>query len=214
MTDWTVLVAIFLVVLVLVLAIWKFDTLNAELSIFEWIKLKIEGNQQSYKPKGNKVDLSKYYYIISKQSGKCLDVGAWHTDNGTQVHLWLLHGGNNQKWRFSSTEAGYFQIVSKLGNICLDVDTSHDSGKTDGAKIHMWDLHPGHNQQWSLVPVENGYYHIRARHSGKCIDVEGGKDVDGTRIQQWGCHSGNNQKWRLVPVSIFNETWLKLRNKL
>jgi len=41
----------------------------------------------------------KCYHIVSKHSGKCLDVSGWQTDNGVPIQQWSYHGGDNQKWK-------------------------------------------------------------------------------------------------------------------
>lgn len=37
--------------------------------------------------------------LVNPQSGKCVDVEAWGTANGSRLIQWQCHGGSNQKWR-------------------------------------------------------------------------------------------------------------------
>lgn len=36
--------------------------------------------------------------IRNRQTGKCLEVANFGTENGSSIQMWDCHGGSNQKW--------------------------------------------------------------------------------------------------------------------
>ena len=67
-----------------------------------------------------------YSQIVSRHSGKCLDVSGKSLDNGASIIQWQCHGGENQQWRLEldADFGGYFyaRIVSRHSGKCLDVN--------------------------------------------------------------------------------------------
>jgi hypothetical protein len=75
--------------------------------------------------------------------GKCLEVAAGHTEDGTPVQMWNCHGGPNQRWQF--LDGQFIGIANK----CLDVA----GGNTDaGTPIVLWRCTGAPNQRWRLRP--------------------------------------------------------------
>ena len=133
-----------------------------------------------------------YVEIVSRHSGKCLDVAGGSTVPGAPVLQWSCHGGANQQWRLEPAGGGAMRIISRHSGQALDVA----GGSTvDGAAILQWPVHGGDNQAWTLEPAADGYVRLVVRHSGKAMDVEFGSTVDGARVLQWSPHNGANQQW-------------------
>lgn len=44
--------------------------------------------------------------IYNPQSGRCLELPGWATDNGTQLGIWDCHDGANQRWIFTAQTTG------------------------------------------------------------------------------------------------------------
>ena len=65
------------------------------------------------------------YQIVNRQSGKVLDVtgggGDQALQSGTLIQQWGYLGGENQQWRLTPTDSGYFQIVNRQSGKVLDV---------------------------------------------------------------------------------------------
>ncbi len=74
--------------------------------------------------------------------GKCLDVNAGGSADGTAVIIWDCNGQNNQKWRLNSDGS----ITAVGANKCLDVS---GYGTANGTRVHIWTCHGGANQKWS-----------------------------------------------------------------
>ncbi|MFF3598126.1 lectin [Kitasatospora indigofera] len=117
-------------------------------------------------------------------AGKCLDVAAAATADGTQVQLWTCNATNAQQWTVRTD--GTFRALGK----CLDVS---GGGAADGTKVQLWTCNGTGAQRWT--PTTAG--ELRNPQSGKCLDVTGGNTADATKVQLWTCNGGTAQKWTL-----------------
>jgi len=138
-----------------------------------------------------------YFEIVSRNSGKCLDIFGASTDAGASAIQWICHGGLNQQWRLEPAGGGAVRIIARHSGQALDV---FGASLDDVAPIIQWPPHGGDNQAWTLQPASDGYVSIVARHSGKAMDVEFASTDDGARVIQYTPHGGANQQWLLRPV--------------
>ncbi|MFE2046195.1 glycoside hydrolase family 19 protein [Streptomyces sp. NPDC059477] len=119
---------------------------------------------------------------ISGLAGKCVDVAAAGTANGTAVQLYDCNGTAAQQWNVGSDGT-----VRALGK-CLDVS----GGSTaDGALIQLWDCNGSGAQRWTVSAARD----IVNPQANKCLDVTGANSANGTRIQLWTCNGTAAQKW-------------------
>jgi len=132
--------------------------------------------------------------IISRNSGKGLDVEGRSTQDAAHVQQWEFGGGSNQTWDIVDIGGGQFAVVSQGSNKVLEVANSRGE---DGTNIIQNHWNGGDDQRWRLEPAGNGFFEIINVHSGKCMDVEGKKTENGARIQQWSCGGGANQLWKI-----------------
>jgi hypothetical protein len=151
-------------------------------------------------------DLSQHgdFMIVSKSSGKCLDVSGEGTHNGANVHLWEPLSKANQLWRFEDAGGGFAKIVNINSGLCLEVSGNDSGAKADGSNVRQWEYVGGWNQQWQLVQ-EGDYYRIISRRSGMCLDADAtshGGNSNGTNVHQWSCPGlGDNQLWEIRATS-------------
>ena len=136
----------------------------------------------------------QYFELVSRNSGKCLDVYGASTDAVAPVIQWICHGGANQQWRLEPAGGGAFRIIARHSGQALDV---YGALLDDVTPIIQWPAHGGDNQAWTLQPASDGYVSIVARHSGKALDVEFASPDDGARVIQYTPHGGANQQWLL-----------------
>jgi uncharacterized repeat protein (TIGR03803 family) len=139
----------------------------------------------------------QYFELVSRNSGKCLDVFGASTDAAASVIQWVCHGGQNQQWRLEPAGGGAFRIIARHSGQALDV---FGALLDDVTPIIQWPVHGGDNQAWTLEPASDGYVRIVARHSGKALDVEFASTDDGARVIQYTPHGGANQQWLLRAV--------------
>jgi len=121
--------------------------------------------------------------LVSAASGRCLDVPASNTTNGTQPIIWDCHAAANQQWTVNG------QTLRVLGK-CLDAPTN----ATAGTKVQIWDCSGATNQQWNL----NASGTISGVQSGLCLDVNGNATANGTVVILWTCTGAANQRWTRV----------------
>lgn len=121
---------------------------------------------------------------ITGLAGKCLDVRAGSSADGTQVQIYTCNGTAAQTWTRSD------QTLRAL-NKCLDVS---GGSSADGAKIQLWTCNDSGAQNWA--PQADGT--LRNPQSGKCLDVAGSNSANSTVVQLATCVAGAaNQKWTL-----------------
>ena len=114
--------------------------------------------------------------------GKCVDVAAASSANGTAVQLYGCNGTTAQTWT-----AGADGTVRALGK-CLDVAAASSA---NGTKVQIYDCNGSAAQQWAAAADGT------LRSLGKCLDATGPSSADGTRLQIWDCTAAANQKWTL-----------------
>ncbi|MFI5909472.1 ricin-type beta-trefoil lectin domain protein [Dactylosporangium sp. NPDC051541] len=119
---------------------------------------------------------------ITGYGGKCVDVAAASSANGTQVQLYTCNSSNAQQWT-----VGDDGTVRALGK-CLDVNAA---SAANGTKVQIYDCNGTAAQQWS----RNSDGTLRSL--GKCLDATGPSSADGTPLQIWDCFASANQKWTL-----------------
>lgn len=122
---------------------------------------------------------------ITGPAGKCVDVRAANSANGTAVQLYTCNGTAAQTWTIQTD--GTIRALGK----CLDV-TGGPSAIANGTLIQLWDCNGQSNQQWS---ARNG--ELVSGSSGRCLDDTGGNTADGTQLQIWDCVGNANQTWHL-----------------
>jgi glucosylceramidase len=119
---------------------------------------------------------------ITGYGGKCVDVAAANTANGTQVQLYTCNGTAAQQWT-----VGTDGTIRALGK-CLDVS---GASTANGTKVQLWDCNGTAAQQWTAGATAS------LRALGKCLDATGVSSADGTPLQVWDCTGGANQQWTL-----------------
>ncbi|MFF7637710.1 CAP domain-containing protein [Kitasatospora sp. NPDC008050] len=125
---------------------------------------------------------------VSGLAGKCLDVRAAGTANGTAVQLYDCNASNAQTWTYSGG------TLAALGK-CLDVTSG---GTVDRTPVQLYDCNGTGSQQWAYA--EGGV--LVNPQSGKCLDVPGGNTANGTQLQIYTCNYSAAQRWS-QPVPQF-----------
>ncbi len=137
------------------------------------------------------------YQIISRLSGKSIDVASASTANGANIQLWSYSGGTNQQWDVASMGSGYYSIRAAHSGKSMDV---YNFCTEPGCEIVQWDYWGGNNQQWQITSVGDGYYKIVSRHNGMPLDVWEWNTSDGADVRQYTDTGGTNQHWQFVAV--------------
>ncbi|WP_328614010.1 ricin-type beta-trefoil lectin domain protein [Amycolatopsis sp. NBC_00355] len=120
---------------------------------------------------------------ITGIGGKCVDVSASNTANGTAIQLWTCNGTGAQRW---TSQSGTLRALGK----CLDVASS---GTADGTLVQLWDCNSTGAQTWQARSDGT----LLNPQSGKCLDATGNASADGTRLQIRSCAATANQRWQV-----------------
>ena len=142
------------------------------------------------------IDTSKWYHIIAKHSGKCLDLRYANRVYGERLIQYTCHSGDNQKFQFETASDGYYRIVVGHSRQCVDQLLANYN---DGGLIGQYPCHTGQNQQW-LPSYSSGYYQFNVRHSSKNMDVQNASYSDAAQLIQYLVHGGDNQLFSIEEV--------------
>ncbi len=121
---------------------------------------------------------------ITGLDGKCVDVAAASSANGTAVQLYDCNGTTAQQWTVGSD-----QTIQALGK-CMDLTSA---GTANGTQVQLWDCNGTGAQKWQ---AGSGSTLVNPA-SGRCLDATGPSSANGTRLQIWDCFGGTNQQWHL-----------------
>lgn len=150
--------------------------------------------------------------IVSKNSGKVLDVSGASIADGAPVIQYHQNNGANQAWSFEFVSGNskncFYKIRSVNSGKLLDVN---GASMADGAQIIQYHDNGGQNQVWDLISTgqyanygqnnNNEVFKIVSANSGKLLDVNGASMADGAPIIQYYDNGGQNQLWSLIPVN-------------
>jgi hypothetical protein len=145
-------------------------------------------------------DRYRTYKIVSRYSGRALDVTDWNPADGAKIQQWDYCNQTNQQWRIISLGNNVYKIINVFSNKALDVT---DWATWDGASIQQWSYNYQNNQRWLIFPGIDGisYFRIRSVHSNKVLDVKDWGAQNGTPMQQWtDMYTQTNQEWAIVSV--------------
>ncbi|HWI08802.1 MAG TPA: RICIN domain-containing protein [Solirubrobacteraceae bacterium] len=90
----------------------------------------------------------KYYKIVARHSGKCLDVEYGSRGDGANIQQYTCGAGYNQQFRLRYIDSGYYQLIARHSFACVDVAWA---STWDGANVHQWGCNGGGNQQFRFV---------------------------------------------------------------
>ncbi len=127
--------------------------------------------------------------IVSKSTGKCLDVRGGSTADEAMVQQFACHGGPDQQWEIRVTG----QIVSANSRKCLDLG---DPGAAGGAAVEQVTCNGGETQRWEVRNTGE----IVDRRDGMCLDAGGGS-ADTTALMLAACDGSLHQQWNVPQAS-------------
>ncbi|MFI0900382.1 RICIN domain-containing protein [Streptomyces sp. NPDC020983] len=134
--------------------------------------------------------------LVNQNSGKCLEVADWRTDNGAPVRQWDCTGGANQKW----VPAGFYYAWNTYVNVysgkCLEIA---DWRTDNGAPARQWDCTGGANQKWAISSSggDSTYGLLKNYNSYRCVVVQGVQN--GNTAFQYDCDDWYaDQIWHAV----------------
>ena len=137
------------------------------------------------------------YRLISRNSGKALDIENAGLQNGAKAVQFTYGGRENQRWELTPVSGGFYKLIARHSGKVLDVSTK---SQDNGAEVHQWTDLNADNQLWCPSATDGGFYKLIAKHSGKALDVSGASKDNGAAVQQWNYAGGDNQQWKIVAL--------------
>ncbi|MGX7827546.1 RICIN domain-containing protein [Actinokineospora sp. 24-640] len=141
------------------------------------------------------VDTSAQYVLVSRHSGKAIDVYNFATNDGAPIVQWARNDGNQQQWQFVDAGSGYYKVKSRLSGKVLELPSADD-----GARLVQNADSGNTRQHFRLADSDSGYVRLINRNSGKALDVWEWSSADGGAIAQYQDLNGWNQQWQLVKL--------------
>jgi hypothetical protein len=126
---------------------------------------------------------------ITGYGGKCVDVAAASSANGTAIQLYDCNGSSAQNWTVGTD--GSLQALGK----CMDVTAA---GTANGTKVQLYDCNGSSAQNWT-VGTDGSLQSL-----GKCMDVTAAGTANGTKVQLYDCNGSNAQKWTVSNGGLVN----------
>ncbi|MFD3457594.1 ricin-type beta-trefoil lectin domain protein [Streptomyces sp. NPDC058691] len=121
---------------------------------------------------------------ITGLGGKCVDVAAASSANGTAVQMYDCNGTTAQQWT-----VGTDGTIRALGK-CMDLTAA---GTANGTKVQLYDCNGTGAQVWQRATGDT----LVNPASGKCLDVTDKSTANAARLQIWTCAGGTNQQFHL-----------------
>jgi predicted nucleic acid-binding Zn ribbon protein len=143
--------------------------------------------------------LSGYYRITARHSGKAVAVQSASTSNSANVFQWTYGGAaTNDEWELRSIGSGYYRVINRNSGKDMTVQSASTS---EGANIFQY-TYGGTttNDEWALVDLGTGYYRVTNRNSGKSAEVAGGGTTDGANVDQRTYSGATYQQFQLVSL--------------
>ncbi len=144
-------------------------------------------------PGGGGIIANGMYKLVSRHSGKALEVGGFGLADGSNVQQWGYVWGENQRWMVTHLGNNQYSVIGADSGKALDVQSW---GTTAGSNVHIWTYGGGANQKWTITATGGGYYRLTPTHAtGMCLDVSGVSTADGANVHIWTYGGANNQQW-------------------
>lgn len=137
------------------------------------------------------------FNIISKSSGKCLDIGAPQMGDSAPIIQNTCGPQTSQQWKWVLGPSGQYEIQSVLSGMCFDVS---GASKLNGGVIKQSACVTNRaNQLWKMNLISGSNYQVVSVNSTMCLDDTNWSTANNTQMQQWTCGSIGqaNQVWTL-----------------
>lgn len=146
------------------------------------------------------------YYIKHKTADLCIDVYNNEIVNGQKTAMYLLNGGNNQRWVFipqKTISNGTYEIRPAINNnYCVDVANNSTAA---GARVQVYTRNDTNAQKWVVQNLGDSLAKIVNANTGFALDAENWGTSSGTKVITWYSKDQDNQKWLIEPSTAQGE---------
>lgn len=148
-----------------------------------------------------------YYYLVSAVGDGgtyVLDVEGKKTANGTNIDIYQLNNGDNQKFMITKNSDGSYKLRPKITGEKSAVEIK-DAGKGSVDNVQIWEVNGANCQDWIFESVNDPgctmntsvIYEFKNANSKMVMDIESGKMESDTNVQQWSTGHYKSQQWTL-----------------
>ena len=156
-----------------------------------------------------------YYKIKSKKTGKYLTVESTNPDWGSNITQEEEKNDDTQKWSLKQQSAGVYSILSKCGNLAIDIP---DWNCNNGVKPQLWGINEASTAQQFVFSKEEigtqniaeGTYEIASVVNNISFDITDGSNENGAKIQLWQYTGSSQQKFEFIYMS---DGYYKIKSK-
>lgn len=145
------------------------------------------------------------FEIVSKNSGKCLDVFNHSLADNAGLSQWDCTHEPHQRFKLLDMTRGSFQLKALRNNFCLTTNSPQNGSRVVQRAECVSEMDPAVSDYVRFTPMDDGKYRISFTNSGRCMDVTGASKVNGEKVQIWDCHTGANQRWELRRVAPIDQ---------
>lgn len=144
---------------------------------------------------------TKYYRIVSKQSGKAIDVRDAAMESGVLLEVNDKNNSDSQLWTIVPGQKSTCRFRNKATNKFFDVI---EGGTKNGCWLHQWEEANASTQIWEIESTGTaGAYKIKSIAAEKYLDIVGISSIAGANLQLWENTDGDNQEWELELMEDF-----------
>merc|ERR1719476_395720 len=115
--------------------------------------------------------------------------------NGTNIHLYSIHGGDNQLWGYDGT----YIRCKKDPTYVVDVDNCKIE---NGANLQLWECNGTDAQKWDF---EEGVFKLR-KNPDYVIDLYLNEAKNKQKIHLWESNDTDGQRWVHGPSFVPKES--------
>lgn len=133
------------------------------------------------------------YEIISKRSGKALDLQSCSNDNGANIIQYQRLQNDCQRWQVQDAGQGFYRIISDASGKALNVA---NCANTPGTNLQQMGINNSDCQLFSLRHQNNGWYSLIAKANGLAVDVAGCSTNNNANVHFWTNLLNDCQLWR------------------
>ncbi len=133
--------------------------------------------------------------IVSRHSGKAVDLFNFNTADGAPIVQWARNDGNQQQWQFVDAGSGYYKLRSRLSGKFLELPSAGD-----GVQLVQNPDNGTTRQHFAVRDTDSGFVKFLNRHSAKALDLWEWSTADGGIVSQFADLGGWNQQWQLIEI--------------
>ncbi|MER8186905.1 RICIN domain-containing protein [Kitasatospora sp. NPDC094015] len=135
--------------------------------------------------------------VVNANSGKCLEIADWRTDDGAPARQWTCTGGANQLWDLKQAH-GITMLVNRNSGKCLEIA---DWRMDNGAPARQWSCTGGWNQGWLYAGSIGSRKELGLSNlnSAALLEIADWRTDNGAPARQWRGESNRvvdaNKAW-------------------